>query len=296
MPHIFSLLTNILMADPESDLAAGAAGTGAFRLEAFTAGDTTQLVRNEQYWRTGRPYLDRVTIKALTDANSAALFLETRNADVIQCAINDVPRLRAGKETTAEVLAGSGSYDMLVSAADPPFTDLRVRQAIDLALDRERFAEKVTFGLTRATYTMWIGRSPVWDASLETGAFNLDKARQLLADAGYAGGFETTIQTNNAYPELVQFDEIVQADLAKIGITARIEALDVNQSQTLVTQGKFHTLINHAYAYGDQDPAMQFTAFVFRPTGNASRFQSDQYQQMVDAARREPDWTKRLSM
>ncbi len=41
---------------------------------------------------------------------------------------------------------------------------------------------------------------------------------------------------------------------------------------------------------------MQFTAFVFGPTGNASRFQSDQYQQMVDAARREPDWTKRLSM
>jgi ABC-type transport system substrate-binding protein len=54
--------------------------------------------------------------------------------------------------------------------------------------------------------------------------------------------------------------------------------------------------MSHIFGYGDQDPALLFTAFVFRPSGNASRFQSDQYSQMVDAARRETDPAKRLGL
>jgi len=152
------------------------------------------------------------------------------------------------------------------------------------------------YGLTDPTYIMWIRASPVWDASLDVGEFDLGKARQLLVDAGYPNGFETKIQANNGFPELVQFDQIVQADLAKIGISASIEPMDATQANGLVTQGKFASLNNHTYAFGDQDPAMQFTAFVFRPDGNASRFQSDQYRQIVDMARREPDWDKRLAL
>jgi ABC-type transport system substrate-binding protein len=63
-----------------------------------------------------------------------------------------------------------------------------------------------------------------------------------------------------------------------------------------VTQAKFTALANHIYGASDQDPALQFTAFVFRPQGNSSRFQSDEYSRLVDAASRAPDWSARLAL
>jgi len=58
------------------------------------------------------------------------------------------------------LLPASGSYDILMSTVDPPFTDKRVRQAIDLALDRQRFADTLMYGTTSPTYIIWLQRSP----------------------------------------------------------------------------------------------------------------------------------------
>jgi ABC-type transport system substrate-binding protein len=95
---------------------------------------------------------------------------------------------------------------------------------------------------------------------------------------------------------MLQFDQFVQADLATIGVRATIEQLELHQAATLLTQAKFPAIMNHSYAYGDQDPAMQFTAFVLRPEANASLFESDEYVRRVDAARRELDWDKRMGL
>jgi peptide/nickel transport system substrate-binding protein len=296
IPHIFSLLAGVLIADPQSDIALNAAGTGPFKLDSFSPGDEMHLVRNERYWRSDRPFLDGVTFKSLPDPSSAAVALEAGAAGIVQVAPSDVQRLKTGSETSVVILPDSGSYDFALSAVDPPFTDRRVRQAIDLALDRKRFAETVMYGLTEPTYIIWLRMSPAWNASIDVGEFNLDKAHQLLTEAGYPNGFETKIQGNPTLPELLQFDQIVQEDLAKIGVRLTIEQLDPNQALTQVTQAKFSAIANHSYAYGDQDPAMQFTAFVLRPEGNASRFQSDAYISQVQAARREPDRDKRMAL
>jgi ABC-type transport system substrate-binding protein len=295
-PQIFSLLTTVPIADPQSDLVQSAAGTGAFRLDGLKPGEEMHLVRNAEYWRADRPYLDSISIQTVPDPSSAVVYLESGAAGIAPCRPGDVKRLKQGDNTSAVVFTGAGSYEILISTVDEPFTDKRVRQAIDLALDRQRFATTIMLGLTQPTYTMWIRRSAVWDASIDVGEFNLDKARSLLAEAGYPNGFATTIQASSAQPENVLFDQVIQSDLAKIGVNLSIEALDVNVWNTLVTQGKFAALANHIYAYGDQDPAMQFTAFVFRPQGNDSRFQSDEYSRLVDAASRATDWSARLGL
>ena len=75
-----------------------------------------------------------------------------------------------------------------------------------------------------------------------------------------------------------------------------LEQIDQGLAGTLFTQAQFPAIMNHAYAYADQDPAMEFTAFALRPQGNASRFRSDEYVRMTDAARREPDSAKRMDM
>jgi peptide/nickel transport system substrate-binding protein len=93
-----------------------------------------------------------------------------------------------------------------------------------------------------------------------------------------------------------QFVQIVQSDLAKIGITASIEILEAAQATANTQQGTFSDLFALLYAYGDQDPALLFTAPPFRPVGNSTRFDSNEYRNLVAAARREPDWDKRLGL
>src|SRR4051794_2015830 len=140
MPHLFSLLAAVLMADPQSDIVHNAVGTGPFKLAGFTSGVEVQLVRNEQYWKPDRPLLDAVTLHTFSDPLAALNFLEAGTFGMVPCAAGDVQRLKAGAQTSAVVFPGSGNYNFLVSTVDPPFTDKRVRQAIDLALNRKRFA------------------------------------------------------------------------------------------------------------------------------------------------------------
>jgi len=296
MPHIFSLLTDVMIMDPQSDITLNAAGTGPFKLDGLMPGVEMRLVRNPHYWRADRPYLDAVTIKMLPDPSSSTVNLESGAIGMTLLRDSDVQALKAEAGTTVVVVPATGSYEVLINTLDPPFNDKRVRQAVNLALDRKRFSESVLYGIADPTYIMWPKTSPAWDASQDVGEFNLDKAKQLLLDAGYPNGFETKIQASNAYPEEVQFDQIFQADLAKIGITASIEELDAPQASALLAQAKFPALLNLVYTYADVDPAMAFTAFPFRPNGNASRFQSGEYTLLVDSARRETDAGKRLAL
>jgi peptide/nickel transport system substrate-binding protein len=284
----------VLIVDPQSDITQQAAGTGPFRLDSLSPGVDIQMVRNEHYWRPDRPLLDRLIVRNIPELASTAIAVESGAAHVVRCANNDVQRLNSGDQTTVMVLAGSGSYDFALNCAEPPFNDKRVRQAIDLSLDRKRFTDTLMYRLTDPTYIIWMKSSPAWDPADDVGEFNLEKARQLLVDAGYANGLETKIQGNPTLPELLQFDQIVQADLAKIGVNVTLEELDATLAGTLFTQAQFPAIINHGYAYADQDPAMEFTAFALRPQGNASRFQSDEYVRLTDAARREPDPVKRI--
>jgi peptide/nickel transport system substrate-binding protein len=297
MPHIFSLLGDVMIVDPQSDISLNAAGTGPFKLDSLTPGVEMRLVRNADYWRPDRPYLDGIILKSLPDPDSAFVNLQTGAVQMFApVRDSDVKQLGAGTATSVIITPSGGNYVMLINTADPPFNDQRVRQALDLTLDRKRFSDTLLSGVGDPAYSMWPKTSPAWDSSIDTGEFNLDKARQLLADAGYRNGFETKIQTSNAYPELVQFDQIIQSDLAQIGITATIEAVGAAEGSALKSQGNFAALLTDQYVFADLDPALAFTAFPFRPGGNSSRFQDDRYAQLVDAARLEPDDAKRMAL
>src|SRR5262249_29474178 len=160
--------------------------------DGIDPGIELRMVRNPHYWRSDRPLVDAVTIKGFRDPQAELAELEAGKTSIVQCAASDVQRLRTGSDTTAQGLTGAGSHEFLINSRDEPFTDRRVRQAIGLAMDRKRFAETLMYGLTEPTYTMWVKRSPVWDPSIDSGEFNLDRARQLLAEAGHPNGFQTT--------------------------------------------------------------------------------------------------------
>jgi peptide/nickel transport system substrate-binding protein len=297
-PQIFSLFVDLPIIDPQSNVDTALGGTGPFKLDALMPGDELRMVRNEHYWRRDRPLLDTAIVKIVPDPASLLVNLESGAVHAVATVpLNEMKRVQSGPNTVGLVIPGPGNYNFLVSTVDEPFDDKRVRQAMGLAIDRKRFVDTLMFGLTDPTYIVWPKSSPVWDASLDSGEFNLDKAKALLAEAGVPNGFETKIHaTRGAIPEVAQFAQIFQADLAKIGVKASIEEAEANQWLSLITESKFPALLGHSYGAADQDPALLFSAHPFGTEKNASRFQSDEYKRLVTAAQAEADWDKRISL
>jgi peptide/nickel transport system substrate-binding protein len=298
LPHIFSLLLNTVIIDPRSNLDQSAGGTGPFKLDSLRPGDEMRLVRHTQYWRADRPYLDALTIKAMPDASSLLAALESGSVGVaFPVPTNEVKRLQAGATTSAAVFPGAGNHCYLASAVDAPLTDRRVRQALGFSLDRRRYAETIMSGLADVNSSVFPKASPIWDAALDAGELNLERARQLLADAGYANGFDVKIHgSRGGIPPLFPFNQIFQADLARIGISAHIEEVEENQRVAMVTEARFPGLLGHAYGNADLDPARLFALFPFRPENNSSRFHAPEYTRLVNAGRTEPDWDKRVAI
>jgi peptide/nickel transport system substrate-binding protein len=295
LPHVFGLLVFIFMIDPQSDIDRAPIGTGPFKLDNLDPGNEMRLVRNPLYWRSDRPYLDAATVRTLPDPSSLIVNLESSAISVAYCPANEVARLRSNSDIATALAPSTGNLCYLINVTTPPFDDQRVRQAMSLAIDRKRFTTTLMYGLTEPTFVMWTENSPAWDAAQDTGEFNLDKARHLLADAGYPKGFETKIQTTSSVlPEFFQFNQVFQSDLAAIGVKATIEDMEFQQYVTTRNQAKFPAILQHSYAYADSDPALAFTATVFRPDGNVTHFKSDEYTRLVTAAKEEPDWNKRL--
>jgi peptide/nickel transport system substrate-binding protein len=209
LPQIFSLLGDVLIIDPQSDISTNAGGTGPFKLDSFTPANEMHLVRNTRYWRSDRPFLDSVTIRSVPDLNTGLVALESGAIHLAQCPESAVQRLKAGSQTTATVLPGAGNYCFNLNVTNPNLSDRRVRQAIDPALNRMRFASTLLYGVTDPTYIMWPRTSPSWDATLDMGEFNLEQARMLLSEAGYSSGFDMKIQTSSGQPVLNTFAQVI---------------------------------------------------------------------------------------
>jgi peptide/nickel transport system substrate-binding protein len=282
-------------------------GAGPYRITRFDPGAAVEFQRFDGYWEgspKGRPAIAKISVRFVPDATTEMTELLAGRADWIweinpdQFAnVNRMPNLQAVRQESMRI--GYLSIDAAGrSGAGNPLTNVKVRQAIFHAIDRKAMAERLVTGGSRVPdapcYPTQFGCEAEAAVPYE---YDPAKAKALLAEAGFPNGFETKIHaTRGAIPEVAQFAQIFQADLAKIGVKASIEEVEANQWLSLITESTFPALLGHSYGAADQDPALLFSAHPFGTEKNASRFQSDEYKRLVTAAQAEADWDKRISL
>lgn len=202
-------------------------GTGPFRLGEMVPDDHVTLVRNSDYW--GEPAkLDEVDVVRSPDATAAATAFRAGDLDMLwSVPPADVDGLVAATRGTAlEPLDVSAAIVWEVDNTAPPFDDVRARQALLHAIDRETmltvgFAGK---GIVPTSASLLSPRSPAYDSSLEAYPFDLDKARELFAAAGVGSGTTLTFHAiAGQFDEWVQMGQILQDNLKQIGIKMKIE-------------------------------------------------------------------------
>ena len=205
-------------------------GSGPFMLEEFTAGEAIVLKKNPNFFIEGRPKLDEIIIRIIKDPSALLIAMENGEADIypFMAGAQEINRLSKvdGLEVTAEGYAAVGPINWLAfNTESPKLSDVRVRQAIGYAIDRDFITKALHRGVSTPQRGPIIESSPFFDPSIEAYDVDLDKANALIADAGFGDGMELTIDYIPGPKEQQQsVAEYMKSQLKKIGIDVTVRA------------------------------------------------------------------------
>jgi peptide/nickel transport system substrate-binding protein len=294
-PLAFDSFEYFNMADRETlegpDAKSKAVGTGPFVFEEWVPGDHIRLVKNKNYWHSGRPYLDEINIRIVRDAQAMIAQLEGGSVDLIFTpSWTDFARVQSTGSFHGIIHPYTGSwYTIGWNVLNPPIDQKLVRQALNYALNRPRFTETLLLGFGEPKSLPWLPNSPAYEADKKNFyAFDLDRARALLKQAG-VGSFETEILVGPDFPELHDFAQIFQADLAKIGVALAIKRVESAAFFDAINNRKYAGMYMIVTGRTQLQPGSVLFGAGLNPNVNNSGFKSDRYTQLVSATAAETD-------
>ncbi len=272
-------------------------GTGPFKLVDWAPGDHISMSRNPNYWQSGRPYLDGVVIQILKDAQSTGVQLEGGSIDISDGLLTqDVVRLQKDPAFHVDSVDNGSVYTFEANIRNAPTSNKLVRQALQFAMNRQRVVDSVLLGQGGVTAEGWPATSIAHDPALANAyTFDLDKAKSLLQQAS-VGPVELEFLVYQANADLVQFAQIFQSDLASIGVTVNLKAVDPPAWLAAVTPPKstYQHLTAGPWGPLTNDPDALFsTSPYLNPAGNIGGDDDEHYKQLVGQGGSEPDPAKR---
>ena len=300
---VFDLLTQVWIGDKEllegPNAKSQAIGTGPFSFGEWVQGDHVSFAKNPNYWQTGRPYLDGYVVSFTKDPQALVLRLEAGALDFVNYPPT-TDAIRLSKDPNYQILPAYDvglNYVIWMNVANPPFDKKEVRQAMNYAIDRQRFVDTTLGGLVGSPRDLpWAARSPASEPSKNASyTFDLDKAASLLKAAG-VGSFTAEMNYSNTGPvqEFSQLAQFYQADLAKIGVTLNIVPMDNATWVNTAVKAAYHgAAIGQPGGFGGQDATSGLQTGAFGAANAFTNFQNDSYTQLVRAAGSEIDPAKR---
>ncbi|HEX7039066.1 MAG TPA: ABC transporter substrate-binding protein [Trueperaceae bacterium] len=209
-------------------------GTGAFKLREWVLGQRLVLERNPDYFEEGVPYLDELVFEIGVDPNVAFLRLQRGEVDILGDGIPSARYTEVLADPQLSQLVATGEQMqtgyVTLNVTMPPFDDVRVRQALNMAINKDRIVRIINNRAVPANQVL----PPLFEAhddAYEGYPYDPERARQLLAEAGYPDGFDTVLYAYNVAPN-DRIAQAIQADLAEIGVNVELRT----QAQSTVIE------------------------------------------------------------
>src|SRR6266508_3356406 len=241
------------------DLTKAALGTGPFVLEDWKVEQQMVLKRHAGYFKKGLPHVDQVILRIIPDEANIVAALRTGQIHHAFIEDNKNYNLLKDEKTLTGYRSSRLGYDFLnINAGRGPLKDVRVRQAISYAVDRAQIMRVAASGFGRLTapatapMKQWQLPEEQWMRYYKP---DPDKAKKLLADAGYANGFTVKLGVIPTFPTMVSGAPVVAAQLKKIGITAEIENVEYAVWIKRWLAKDFDMTMNTTPGYADPDTA-----------------------------------------
>jgi peptide/nickel transport system substrate-binding protein len=246
-------------------------GTGPYKFGQWVQGDRITLTRNEAYWGPA-PAIETATFRFISDPSAALAAVMAEDVDVFSGFPAPENLAQIAADSRFQVITGSteGETILAINNRLPPFDNVKVRQAVAHAIDRQAIIDGAMFGYGTPIGTHFAPHNPAYVDLTAGSTFDPEKAKALLAEAGFPEGFTTTLKLPPpSYAR--RGGEIIAAQLAAVGIKAEISNLEWAQWLEQAFKGKDFglTIVSHTEPmdigiYGNPDYYFQYDNAAFR--------------------------------
>lgn len=221
------MMTIAIIPQSNEDPAGNPIGTGPFKYVSYTPGQNLELEKYDGYWQEGVPSLDSVEFKFIADVDTAFVELQAGTIDILKYLTS------AQAETLGDdykIVQGSMNlvHAMYLNSAYEPLSKTEVRQALCYAVDRDAINNFIFGGKSHIIGSHMIpAMSKYYEPEAETVySYDPEKAKELLADAGYADGFDLEITVPSSYSQHVDSAQIIADELSQVGINVTLNQVE----------------------------------------------------------------------
>jgi peptide/nickel transport system substrate-binding protein len=214
------------LARPLAELDTRANGTGPFRIETFDGARMLRLVRNPHYYKPNRPYLDAVELHLFPDlAGEAANFLSGAMDVMLEVQQADFRRIATAPNVNAQRVPSGRYLNVVMRQDQPPFNDIRVRQALAMSIDRQAMVDLVLDGLGIVGADNPLSPGYRFLVQHQPPAYNPQAARRLLAEAGHPRGIRIPLVCSNRPAIRTQGGVAIKAMAAPAGFDIDVQTI-----------------------------------------------------------------------
>lgn len=236
-------------------------GSGPFTVKEWSRGEKITLAKNPNYWQSGKPAVDEAVIEIVNDDNARVLKLKAGEVDgIIGIPFNQVSQLKADSSLKVNVAQVFRTELVQLNTKKKPFDDERVRQALNYAVDKDAIIR----GVLRGNGAPAVSSLPVMayhNTDLKPYPVDLEKAKALLADAGYADGFKTSMLVPSGNVTYRQVATALQSDLQKIGVQVELQSIEGSSQYSTTKAGNYEMSLSYCTSDTiDPDQLIGFTA------------------------------------
>jgi peptide/nickel transport system substrate-binding protein len=278
-------------------------GTGPFIFKEWRPGDQVVLDANPNYWG-GKPKVDRIIFKVMPDAQAALLAAKRGDVHILaDVTSRTVPAIRSDSNLVLMTQPGLVVNGIGLTNDAKYFNDVRVRQAFNYAVDREAINKSLYQGLAELMNSPLPSSQWGFDPSLKGYPYDPEKAKKLLADAGYPNGFEVEFLSyssargyNPAGPELAV---AIQGYLEKIGVKTNIRKQEMGAFLAEIRSGKYQGMFLVGWSGDNGDPdnfLYNLFASPAMPVGDTAHYKNPEVDKMLNEARHTADVAKRIEI
>ncbi|GAB2467920.1 peptide/nickel transport system substrate-binding protein [Conyzicola lurida] len=241
-----------------------ALGTGAFALDSWTDNVSLSLVKNENYWQEGLPYLDGIDFQIVPDETARLALTQQGSTDVASFTDAAV----ANQAADAGYTVGDASYtrkiSIYINPTTGPLADLNVRRALSLSLDRDQIVDLAAGGSGAVSLTVVVGdpASTTPDADTPYYTRDIDAAKELLEEAGQPNPTIQLSYPSDYTPEDIPVFEVMKEQAAEAGINIELVATPWADISRIFTYGESWTDMVAIWNVVNVDPAGYFNQFL----------------------------------
>ena len=272
-------------------------GSGAFVAKEWVPNDHYTLVRNENYWKE-TPIATSIEVRVIPEGSARTIALEAGEVDIVWSVdAIDCVNVEANPDVALLSQPSASIEYMGMNTSKEKFSDVRVRQAINMAIDQQVFIDTIIEGRGTPANSYINAMIPGWTDEVQGYEYNIEKAKELMAEAGYPDGFDCSIYVNG--DTRTRSATIVQAQLAEIGINVEISTYEWGALLEILTAGDHELFFlgwSNSSFDADGSTFALFHSSNFGATGNRAWLDDDQVDSLIEQAQVEVDHEKRMDL